>query len=351
MPGYVPRPKQLVKSVSLDLERESSLKIEEPEVKNSEKATGFDSEDSSNILHSVTKDRARPAKRRPSSRRARQEILRKSVPDFSLYPSLGELDDIISDEQTDKIEGRLSIDKVDEEVKVFQVQSDKIDKPATESIVERQENSNNKFEKTHQIQKDADIFGGGKQSPLFNDNQYEDMFKATTSESIAKNENVTNSSFNTNQPERVGDSAETIIAGTSAIKSVLDDKESDDESLFPNLAVVPKLKPINTPKSDSFFDSPDSDDDLFASTINKSQNETKTKLDDIFISDKSKEKPTKQNLFGSESDDDDIFSTNKTTKSKKTEKKALFEDDSNDEDDIFGNAKSAPSQAKNGAIF
>ncbi|XP_047038741.1 WASH complex subunit 2 [Helicoverpa zea] len=279
------------------------------------KSVSFDGEPESDILdNKLSKERAKiQVKRRPSTRRARREAVRKSGIDFGedSTDNSSSIDDPprkqteisqqsnldTKDKENKQTE---SIKKAEIEPKLAQaeIQPDLKDRPTIKSETTEIDKPYPRDVKSKvvYILNDEDIFNT---SPI---NKLESTNKDLISETSKKTQNL-DSNTGISTLGKVYDSTITKNDETAKnIKSSLfgDENDDDDEEIFKGKS--------KTVKKTTIFDS-DSEDELFGN-----KKERKTVVQKVEVKKEIKREVVKGSLFGDDDDDDDLFGV-KTKKS------------------------------------
>ncbi|XP_044763788.1 WASH complex subunit 2 [Coccinella septempunctata] len=310
------------------------------EHRNLEKSVSFDGGTDIEVLQSITKDRPRiPVKRRPSSRRARQKSLRDSMSDFRL-------DDPIPDE-TSESDKRESV----EEQKTLDVQtsvdsSDKNEKDSKNVIeifsdIENSEDLFKSIEKEVKSVNKANIISTKSKEP-----KHEKEETKKLSDSLFQDdEDDLFESILTKEKHRSEISKEKEKVSHDETKSIFTDssKEKDEE----HLGKIDK-EPEKKPKTiDNLFDSSD-DDDIFKSTKVSIIGRT---VEGGTSSKPRTEKSVPDKLFDFSDDEDFLENCTRRKEDDETKKTnvkhqndLLFDD--TDNDDIFGTNSSTKNETK-----
>ncbi|KAL3271274.1 hypothetical protein HHI36_021765 [Cryptolaemus montrouzieri] len=272
-----------------------------------EKSVSFDSTTDVEVLQSVTKDRAKiPVKRRPSSRRARQDLLRNSVPNFKLSSDSSaneEIPDIkdaaISrnvklsetldkdDKQPLQINNSPQINNRNEEKleRLVQVVDEKLETSATPPISSKENN-----------EKKLDSLFDDERTDQVVDRKQE---KIETSETLPIGSKVNiekklDSLFDdedrsVEEVEKLETSGSSTISSRIIIEkklaSLFDDVEDETEDLFKtiekNVKSVNEAKIISTKKKEDIFS--EGEDDFFETLQNTKKNKFTEAIENNFL--------------------------------------------------------------------
>ncbi|XP_048521451.1 WASH complex subunit 2 isoform X2 [Dendroctonus ponderosae] len=339
----------------------------ESQVENYENLGGIE------VLHSITKDRAKiPVKRRPSTRRARQEAARKSMTDFSFYTENKYTSEELEQASakiphlTENISKRISLvfNKVDisqsnDNTALLDTLKEDSQKSTStlknrvtdmnkksilyESAEPDKRSKNNPPNKNEPLERSQKHFEGTQKANL-EENQGQTEVENS---SIFNESSVANASNETERNEskkNIGDSIkDDLFKSTSKTKMTLSDEELLKSTDFQSLQPSP-AKASGAKYTDIFGDdSPSSDEDLFAKSSKLPQ---KSGLMSAAAAVESRlPKETQIPSFITESDSDsDLFDGKFPQRQSKTQAKAtqkkeknwIFDDSEGSDDDLFG---------------
>ncbi|XP_072388516.1 uncharacterized protein [Diabrotica undecimpunctata] len=311
--------------------------------KDEEKPVNFDEPDNVNILESITKERVRiPVKRRPSTRRGRQEALRKSAIDIP-FDSVDESENVVSQQEK-------SIEPTTKSLKTPIIATDT-------SLTEKITKTPSKVTAQEQPDKLSNIFGSAS-SPKELDGLLESKGspkedKMNTQQNTNKDDGLFASIDKTEskQPKYMSTDDDIFSSGSRFEKPVFQNKNiSDIDDLFgpinpPNVSIKSDVPEKFSSNQNSLFDSPE---ELSITETTNKHSSSKENTKPVLQKHSTNSKPS---IFDSDDDsDEDLFKSSNKTKPKEVaaakeqiskikKSKSLFDDNSSD-DDLFAGTSS-----------
>ncbi|CAG9834891.1 unnamed protein product [Diabrotica balteata] len=314
--------------------------------KDEEKPVNFDEPDNVNILESITKERVRiPVKRRPSTRRGRQEALRKSAIDIP-FDSVDELENVVSQQEK----------SIEPTTKSLKTPSSPITATNTQ-LVEKVTKTPAKVTAPEQPDKLTNIFGSAS-SPkeldgLLKSKGSPKEDKIYTQQNTNKDDSLFASIDKTESKQQNYMSTDDDIfsSGSPFEKPAFQNKNTSDiDDLFssinpPNVSIKSDVPEKFSSSQNSLFDSPK---ELSKTEGTNKHSSSKENTKPVLQKDSTNSKPS---IFDSDDDsDEDLFKSSSKTKpkevstvkeqiSKNKKSKSLFDDNSSD-DDLFAGTSS-----------